>query len=175
MSVATPLSTATIDNSFGFERHFIRGKAKMQTRVGLALAVLMAMARCMSRRDGSSRCARWFSPSLRPADTCPLPRRCARSRRPDGQLCATRIYLRTILNKAWRISLRFPLRRFYRPPYPDCFPSVIVAAVQGKVLQRKRLQQFSMCRRNRNRRALWAGQEKGLVTEFYPRSFRARR
>lgn len=33
-----------IDNSFGFERHFIRGKAKMQTRVGLALAVMMAMA-----------------------------------------------------------------------------------------------------------------------------------
>ena len=31
--------------SFGFERHFIRGLAKMQTRVGLALAVLMAMAR----------------------------------------------------------------------------------------------------------------------------------
>jgi hypothetical protein len=33
-----------IDNSFGFERHFIRGRAKMQTRVGLALAVMMAMA-----------------------------------------------------------------------------------------------------------------------------------
>ena len=33
-----------IDHSFGFERHFIRGLAKMQTRVGLALAVMMAMA-----------------------------------------------------------------------------------------------------------------------------------
>jgi hypothetical protein len=33
-----------IDNRFGFERHFIRGLAKMQTRVGLALAVMMAMA-----------------------------------------------------------------------------------------------------------------------------------
>ena len=33
-----------IDHSFGFEKHFIRGKAKMQTRVGLALAVMMAMA-----------------------------------------------------------------------------------------------------------------------------------
>lgn len=33
-----------IDNSFGFEKHFIRGKAKMQTRVGLALAVMLAMA-----------------------------------------------------------------------------------------------------------------------------------
>lgn len=33
-----------IDNSFGFEFHFIRGKAKMQTRVGLALSVMMAMA-----------------------------------------------------------------------------------------------------------------------------------
>lgn len=33
-----------IDNSFGFENHFIRGQGKMQTRVGLALAVMMAMA-----------------------------------------------------------------------------------------------------------------------------------
>jgi len=33
-----------IDHSFGFERHFIRGKAKMQVRMGLALAVMMAMA-----------------------------------------------------------------------------------------------------------------------------------
>ena len=33
-----------IDHSFGFERHFICGLAKMQTRVGLALAVMMAMA-----------------------------------------------------------------------------------------------------------------------------------
>ena len=33
-----------IDNSFGFERHFIRGKAKMTMRVGLALGVMMALA-----------------------------------------------------------------------------------------------------------------------------------
>ena len=33
-----------IDNSFGFERHFIRGKAKMTARVGLALVVMMALA-----------------------------------------------------------------------------------------------------------------------------------
>ena len=33
-----------IDHSFGFENHYIRGKGKMQTRVGLALAVMMAMA-----------------------------------------------------------------------------------------------------------------------------------
>ena len=33
-----------IDNSFGFERHFIRGHPKMRTRTGLALAVMMAMA-----------------------------------------------------------------------------------------------------------------------------------
>ena len=33
-----------IDHSFGFENHFIRGQAKRQTRVGLALAVMMAMA-----------------------------------------------------------------------------------------------------------------------------------
>ncbi len=33
-----------IDNSFGFENHYIRGLSKMKTRTGLALAVMMAMA-----------------------------------------------------------------------------------------------------------------------------------
>lgn len=33
-----------IDNSFGFERHFIRGMDKMKRRVGLAFAVMLAMA-----------------------------------------------------------------------------------------------------------------------------------
>jgi hypothetical protein len=33
-----------IDHSFGFEVHFLRGLAKMTTRVSLALAVMMAMA-----------------------------------------------------------------------------------------------------------------------------------
>jgi hypothetical protein len=33
-----------IDHSFGFENHFIRGQVKRQVRVGLALAVRMAMA-----------------------------------------------------------------------------------------------------------------------------------
>jgi len=33
-----------IDNSFGFEHHYIRGQTKMSVRVGLALAVMMAMA-----------------------------------------------------------------------------------------------------------------------------------
>ncbi|MDK1025649.1 MAG: transposase [Gammaproteobacteria bacterium] len=33
-----------IDNNFGFEDHFIRGKANMTTRVGLALVVMMALA-----------------------------------------------------------------------------------------------------------------------------------
>jgi len=33
-----------LDNDFGFEKHYIRGKAKMQMRVGLAAAVMMAMA-----------------------------------------------------------------------------------------------------------------------------------
>jgi hypothetical protein len=33
-----------IDNSFGFEHHFIRGMHKMKLRVGLAFAVMLAMA-----------------------------------------------------------------------------------------------------------------------------------
>ena len=35
---------ARLDNSFGFERHYIRGKAAMTTRVGLALSIMMALA-----------------------------------------------------------------------------------------------------------------------------------
>ena len=33
-----------VDNSFGFENHFIRGRAKMKARMGLALCVMMALA-----------------------------------------------------------------------------------------------------------------------------------
>ena len=33
-----------LDNGFNFETHYIRGLAKMKTRVGLALAVMMALA-----------------------------------------------------------------------------------------------------------------------------------
>ena len=35
---------ARLDNSFGFERHFVRRRAKMTARLGLALAVMMALA-----------------------------------------------------------------------------------------------------------------------------------
>ena len=35
---------ARLDNSFNFETRYIRGLAKMKTRVGLALAVMMALA-----------------------------------------------------------------------------------------------------------------------------------
>ena len=46
-----------LDVSFGFERHFIRGLLKMQVRVGLALAVMLAMAlgRVREKRAGLMR------------------------------------------------------------------------------------------------------------------------
>ncbi len=40
-----------IDLSFGFEHHFIRGKAKMTLRVGLALIVMLSMALARIRRN----------------------------------------------------------------------------------------------------------------------------
>jgi hypothetical protein len=40
-----------IDVSFGFENHFIRGKAKMTFRVGLALIVMLSMALARIKRD----------------------------------------------------------------------------------------------------------------------------
>ncbi|MYJ52127.1 MAG: transposase, partial [Gammaproteobacteria bacterium] len=39
---------ARLDRVYGFEVHFIRGMAKMQTRVSLALAVMMAMAMALA-------------------------------------------------------------------------------------------------------------------------------
>ena len=33
-----------LDGAYRFERHFVRGRAKMQTRVGLAVCVMMALA-----------------------------------------------------------------------------------------------------------------------------------
>src|SRR5208337_2444144 len=41
---------ARLDVSFGFERHFIRGLAKMRLRCGLALAVMLAMALGVQRQ-----------------------------------------------------------------------------------------------------------------------------
>ena len=38
------LRSLVVDQSFGFEHHYIRGKAKMQVRVGLAMAIMMALA-----------------------------------------------------------------------------------------------------------------------------------
>jgi hypothetical protein len=40
-----------IDRHFGFEQHVIRGVAKMTTRVGLAIAVMMAMALGHGQQD----------------------------------------------------------------------------------------------------------------------------
>ena len=40
-----------IDLSFGFEHHFIRGKAKMTLRVGLALIVMLSMALARIKRN----------------------------------------------------------------------------------------------------------------------------
>ncbi|WP_369666429.1 hypothetical protein [Thioalkalicoccus limnaeus] len=46
-----------LDRHFGFEQHFIRGLAKMKTRVGLAIAVMMAMALGHIKQGSPSRCA----------------------------------------------------------------------------------------------------------------------
>lgn len=40
-----------LDNDFCFEKHYIRGKAKMRTRTGLSLVVIMAMALGHNKED----------------------------------------------------------------------------------------------------------------------------
>jgi hypothetical protein len=47
-----------LDVSFGFERHFVRGQAKMRLRVGLALVVMLAMAlgRIQRAQEEALRC-----------------------------------------------------------------------------------------------------------------------
>ena len=44
-----------LDNSFDFETHYIRGRAKMKTRVGLALAAMMALALAYMRAGRAER------------------------------------------------------------------------------------------------------------------------
>ena len=46
---------ARLDNDFGFERHHIRGHAAMTTRVGLALAIMMALGHVLEGRPGRMR------------------------------------------------------------------------------------------------------------------------
>ena len=46
-----------LDRAYHFERHFAPGKAKMKTRVGLAVCVMMALVAAEAgTRTG---CARW--------------------------------------------------------------------------------------------------------------------
>ena len=56
-SAALERINARLDNDFGFERHFIRGHAAMKTRIGLALAIMMALAlrHAMEGRPGQMR------------------------------------------------------------------------------------------------------------------------
>ncbi len=73
---------ARLDRGFNFETHYIRGLARMKTRVGLALAAMMAMARAPAAPSG---CAPW---SARCRTATPADRSAAfrqrRSDRPDA-------------------------------------------------------------------------------------------
>lgn len=44
-----------IDHSFEFEQHFIRGLARMRTRVGLAMVVMLALGHVRAGRPESMR------------------------------------------------------------------------------------------------------------------------
>ncbi len=46
---------ARLDTNFGFERHSIRGHSAMKTRVGLALAIMMALGHLTEGRPGQMR------------------------------------------------------------------------------------------------------------------------
>ncbi|MDE0052630.1 MAG: hypothetical protein OXT64_00005, partial [Gammaproteobacteria bacterium] len=46
---------ARLDRSFNFETHYIRGRARMKTRVGLALAVMTALALSHARASRAGR------------------------------------------------------------------------------------------------------------------------
>ncbi len=46
---------ARLDCSFNFETHYIRGRARMKTRLGLALAVMMARALAQARAERAGR------------------------------------------------------------------------------------------------------------------------
>ena len=44
-----------LDNDFGFERHFLRGRSRMTARVGLGLTVMMALALAQARAGRQDR------------------------------------------------------------------------------------------------------------------------
>ncbi len=56
-----------VDQVLGFARHFIRGKAKMQTRVSLALVVMLAMALGRIKADQKELMRSMVQPVARPA------------------------------------------------------------------------------------------------------------
>lgn len=58
-----------IDNSFGFEKHYIRGLGKMKTQMGLALAVMMAMALGHVREGRTEQMRSLVKPVLPACDT----------------------------------------------------------------------------------------------------------
>ena len=80
---------ARLDGSFRFENHFVRGKARMRTRIGLALAVMMALALgapCWpAARSG---CALWWTPACRSRPDRPDPRLPAEPVPAGGRPCA---------------------------------------------------------------------------------------
>ena len=52
------------DQGYRFERHYIRGKVKMQTRVSIAMAIMMAMAHYRAERKHQMRSLvkTWYLP-----------------------------------------------------------------------------------------------------------------
>ena len=75
-----------IDNSFGFEHHFIRGIDKMTLRVGLAFAVMLAMA-LRSHQTGAR------SPNAFACSGTPTGQRLAAAT-PAQQACNTALFRR---------------------------------------------------------------------------------
>ena len=65
---------ARLDGSFGFECHFVRGRAKMTTRLGLAVAVMMALALGAVRAGRPERMCSLVDPGCRSRPSAAAPR-----------------------------------------------------------------------------------------------------
>lgn len=75
-----------IDHSLGFESYFIRGKAKMQVRIGLALAVIMAMALGPVKAGRTEQMRSLVTPAPPRAESTPTRKKPAGRPQPEGQL-----------------------------------------------------------------------------------------
>ena len=120
---------ARVDGSFGFERHFVRGLARMKTRMGLALCIMMALALGAVVAGRPERMRSLVDPGLPLAAWTAAPPSATIDCRVEGHPCARSLQMRII-------PIGMPEKRLRGRSATTCG---VAATVRRKTLQRKSL------------------------------------